>query len=166
MSLKRITTDIAKLVLNDYKVDHSDDATEIIVKFYGPKDSPYETGIWDIRVGFSKDYPYKSPSISFIQRIYHPNICESSGAVCLDVINQTWTPMYDLYNIFDIFLPQLLMYPNESDPLNPDAASVKISNPTLYNKYVKQYIEEYCLFDDYSIDSVSDNESELSDLSI
>jgi hypothetical protein len=56
------------------------------------------------------------------------------------------------------------MYPNENDPLNPDAASVKLNNPTLYNKTVKEYIEEFCLFDDYSIDS--DNESELSDLSI
>ena len=33
---------------------------------------------------------------------------ERSGSVCLDVINQCWSPMYDLINIFDVFLPQLV----------------------------------------------------------
>lgn len=26
----------------------------------------------------------------------------SSGSVCLDVINQTWTPMYELVNVFEV----------------------------------------------------------------
>jgi ubiquitin-conjugating enzyme E2 H len=60
-----------------------------------------------------------------------------SGSVCLDVINQTWSPMYDMINIFEVFLPQLLRYPNPSDPLNGEAAAMLLREPKAYELKVK-----------------------------
>ena len=65
------------------------------------------------------------------------NAVSRSGSVCLDVINQTWSPMFDMINIFEVFLPQLLRYPNPTDPLNGEAAALLIREPKSYDAKVK-----------------------------
>jgi ubiquitin-conjugating enzyme E2 H len=78
-----------------------------------------------------------------VNKIFHPNIDEAAGSVCLDVINQTWSPMFDLVNVFETFLPQLLLYPNPSDPLNGEAAALHMRDPEGYKRRVKDYVQRY-----------------------
>ncbi|XP_059651380.1 ubiquitin-conjugating enzyme E2 5 isoform X2 [Cornus florida] len=135
---KRREMDLMKLMMSDYKVEMINDGMqEFYVHFHGPNDSPYHGGVWKIRVELPDAYPYKSPSIGFVNKIYHPNVDEMSGSVCLDVINQTWSPMFDLVNVFEVFLPQLLLYPNPSDPLNGEAAAIMMRDRTAYEQRVK-----------------------------
>ena len=146
-SRKRIEKDVMKLIMSEYEVKLKNESKleEFSVSFKGPKDSPYEEGTWTIDVLLPDSYPYKSPSIGFSNKIYHPNIDEASGSVCLDVINQTWSPMYELKNIFDVFLPQLLSYPNPSDPLNSQAAKLLLNDSKKYEATVKDYVKKYAL---------------------
>ncbi|OBT97784.1 E2 ubiquitin-conjugating protein ubc8 [Pseudogymnoascus verrucosus] len=122
------------------------------------KVTPFQGGLWKIHVELPDQYPYKSPSIGFVNRIFHPNIDELSGSVCLDVINQTWSPMFDMINIFEVFLPQLLRYPNPTDPLNGEAASLLMREPKTYEAKVKEYVSKYA-----TREAIDDNGAESDD---
>ena len=77
VSEKRKEKDVVKLLMSDYKVSPSAlNPCDFVVFFKGPKDSPYENGIWSVHVLLPEQYPYKSPSIGFVNRIFHPNIDE------------------------------------------------------------------------------------------
>ena len=51
--------------------------------------------------------------------------------------------MYELINIFDIFLPQLLMYPNPTDPLNPEAAQLQMRHEDKYKAKIREHVEKF-----------------------
>lgn len=106
LSLKRWEKDIQKLLTSGFKFERKSlDSNEINVTFKGPKNTPYQEGEWKVIILFPDEYPYKSPSVGFLNKIFHPNIDFASGSVCLDVLNQNWSPLYELVNIFESFLP-------------------------------------------------------------
>lgn len=161
---KRREMDVMKLMMSDWKVDLiEDNISEFYVEFQGPKDSPYEGGKWKLHVELPEAYPYKSPSIGFVNKIFHPNVDEGAGSVCLDVINQTWSPMFDLINVFEVFLPQLLLYPNPSDPLNGEAAALLMREPQTYNQRVREYVKRYASADSQAFRDSSKSSDDGSD---
>ena len=97
-----------------------------------------------MRVHLHESYPYRPPTVRFINTVYHPNIQEDYGIVCLDVIEDQWKPEeYDLMHIFDYFLPQLFALPEPSDPFNFQAANLLMASPENYKVKVKEYIQKY-----------------------
>ncbi|RYR30090.1 hypothetical protein Ahy_B01g054918 isoform B [Arachis hypogaea] len=74
---KRREMDVMKLMMSDYTVEMINDGlSEFNVEFHGPKESLYEGGVWKIRVELPDAYPYKSPSVGFVNKIFHPNVDE------------------------------------------------------------------------------------------
>jgi ubiquitin-conjugating enzyme E2 H len=117
-----------------------------------------------------------------MNKIFHPNIDEMyvssrqpaaqsirrapfrSGSVCLDVINQTWSPMYEMINIFETFLPQLLRYPNPNDPLNGEAAALLNRSVEEYDNKVKEYVRRYATREALE-DEAKDEDEEMEEMS-
>jgi ubiquitin-conjugating enzyme E2 H len=48
-----------------------------------------------------------------------------------------------MINIFGVFLPQLLRYPNPTDPLNGEAAALLMRDAGQYEQKVKEYVQKY-----------------------
>jgi len=134
---KRFQKDINKLkqLVPDINVKNN----VILLDIKGPKDSHYENGVWKIVIRISDNYPFTSPSVGFIDKIYHPNIDLISGTICLNTLNETWSPIYNLSHIYNIFIPQLLLYPNAKDPLNIEAANIYEHNMPLFKKKVQEH---------------------------
>ncbi|GIX62901.1 ubiquitin-conjugating enzyme subfamily protein [Babesia caballi] len=164
----RKQNDFTKLLMAGYDLELVNGSMqEFNVTFHGPMGSRlgllwslapaaiYEDGVWKVHVTLPDDYPFASPSIGFMNKMMHPNVDESSGSVCLDVINETWTPIYSkfvvpergcgpgLVNVFDTFLPQLLTYPNPSDPLNNEAATLLMLDKPSYEKKVREHVKKH-----------------------
>ncbi|KAI5172582.1 ubiquitin-conjugating enzyme E2 H [Nematocida sp. LUAm3] len=145
--MNRIRSEIHKLYKKNYCVecDAESPGSSFIVTIQGPEGTPFHEGLFKVRVYLPQEFPFKSPSIGFITKIFHPNIDETSGSVCLDVLNQVWSPLYDVLNIIETFLPQLLSYPNAEDPLNPEAGKLFLSSRESYEKRVREYVKKYAI---------------------
>ena len=65
------------------------------------------------------------------------SICFSYGIYNLSSIFFLIPFFADLVNVFEVFLPQLLLYPNPSDPLNGEAAALMMRDRPAYEQKVK-----------------------------
>jgi len=97
----------------------------------GPNDSPYEGEIFLLSIRFTTEYPYKPPKINFKTNIYHPNIAITDGQICVDMLQDKWSPANTINSVI-LSIISLLNDPNPDSPLNAEAA-------TLYRKSKREY---------------------------
>ncbi len=77
------------------------DKSEWLVYIQGPVASPWEEGVFKLKMSFPANYPFSPVKINFAHGIYHPNV-GTGGTICLDIIKaEAWSPSYTLVSGFE-----------------------------------------------------------------
>mmetsp|Transcript_30543 Transcript_30543/g.76842 ORF Transcript_30543/g.76842 Transcript_30543/m.76842 type:complete len:156 (+) Transcript_30543:69-536(+) len=107
---------------------------------FGPADTPWEGGIFSLRMTFCDQYPDKPPKVRFTTKVFHPNVYQD-GTLCLDIIQNKWSPSYTVSSVLTS-IQSLLTDPNCGSPANPEAAELYLQDKKAYTRRVRRLTEE------------------------
>lgn len=105
----------------------------------GPKETVYDSLKYKLSLEFPNSYPYTAPVVKFLTPCYHPNV-DSGGNICLDILKDKWSALYDVRTIL-LSIQSLLGEPNNDSPLNAQAAELWY-NQVEYKKHLMETYKE------------------------
>lgn len=123
------------------------------VLIFGPRDTPYENGIFRAKMIFPVNYPEAPPTFRFVSEMWHPNI-DREGNVCISILHKPGDDVYGYESLGERWMPvrhpesvilsiiSLLTSPNCESPANIDAAQDYRNNPEGYIKKVIRLTEK------------------------
>lgn len=101
-----------------------------------PDAAGYQGGVFDLEVCLSASYPFEAPIVSFVTKIFHPNV-DQRGRICLDSLKLppagTWQPSLNVRQVLSQ-IQILIGEPGLADPLSLEAAE-------LYKNDKQQYVK-------------------------
>ena len=121
------------------------------VDMVGPRNTPYEGGLFEIKIIFPMDYPNHGPEFKFMNKIYHLNVDlrDNIGHISLNRINEWATTGevkgYDYYVVknalFDIFC---LFYNQAVDnSYDEEMGDLNRNNRDKFNEIAREYTKKY-----------------------
>ncbi|XP_025421102.1 SUMO-conjugating enzyme UBC9-B-like isoform X2 [Sipha flava] len=103
----------------------------------GKKNTPWQGGMYFLRMIFNDDYPSSPPKCIFQPPLFHPNI-SADGIVCSSLLvqNYDWHPTLTIKNIL-LGIQQFLNEPNIDVYAHREAYFFYSHDRILYNKEVR-----------------------------
>uniref|UniRef100_A0A453T270 E2 ubiquitin-conjugating enzyme n=1 Tax=Aegilops tauschii subsp. strangulata TaxID=200361 RepID=A0A453T270_AEGTS len=115
-----------EVIVND------DDFSTIFADIEGPAGTPYENGVFRMKLLLSRDFPHSPPKGFFSTKIFHPNIA-TSGEICVNTLKKDWNPSLGLRHVL-LVVRCLLIEPFPESALNEQAGKMLLEN---YEEYAR-----------------------------
>lgn len=80
--------------------------------------------------------------MKFITKVYHPNISSASGAICLDILKDAWSPVLTLRSTL-ISLQSLLCSPEPNDPQDAEVARHYMTSRSSFEETARYWTAIY-----------------------
>ncbi|KAK4999090.1 hypothetical protein LTR66_001807 [Elasticomyces elasticus] len=107
--------------------DAFDDLTNLDILLAGPPHTPYSAGLWKLHLEIPHEYPSAPPKASFRTRLWHPNVDEATGGVCVETLKRDWESKLTLRDVL-VTISCLLIQPNPASALNAEAGALLQDN--------------------------------------
>lgn len=143
-SLKRLAKEISNYSVNPHPfvaIFPCADMQLWKMLLLGPKDTPYENGLFLLYAQFPADYPFRAPTVRFITRIYHCNM-NSQGRICHSIFDRNYSPAVNFRQIIDAVYG-LILTPEPEDPLDNVVASFYLSDYQTYLKNARSFTQTH-----------------------
>ncbi|KAI9800778.1 MAG: hypothetical protein M1833_003195 [Piccolia ochrophora] len=114
----------------------SGDLTQLVVLLVGPQGTAYGDGLWRLQLKMPDDYPMSPPKAVFKTRIWHPNVEETTGVVCVDTLKRDWKKDLTLRDVL-VTISCLLIYPNPDSALNASAGQLLQEDYDTFARHAK-----------------------------
>ncbi|OEL22284.1 Ubiquitin-conjugating enzyme E2 22 [Dichanthelium oligosanthes] len=122
---------------------NDDDFTTIFADIEGPAGTPYENGVFRMKLLLSRDFPQSPPKGFFLTKIFHPNIA-TSGEICVNTLKKDWNPGLGLRHVL-LVVRCLLIEPFPESALNEQAGKLLLENYEEYARHARLYTSIHAL---------------------
>lgn len=111
------------------------DITDIIAELDGPPGTPFEGGLFRMKLVLPADFPQSPPKGYFTTKIWHPNVSKD-GEICVNVLKRDWQPTLGLRHVLMV-IRCLLIEPYPESALNEEAGKVLLEDYAEYERYAQ-----------------------------
>ena len=108
------------------------------------EESVYHGGTFLLEIRFPEAYPFKPPKVRFLTRVYHCNVSDRTGAICLDLLKGQWSPVITVQKLL-LSIQSLLDDPCPEDPLTPEIAELYQSDRAKHDENAREWTQKYAI---------------------